>query len=138
MFQSIVMPNFFYGLSVYGASSSDLNNVEHFLDKCYERRYISRKLNIRELLERSDCRTFRKSLGTNSSLVKIPARSDFPTFVSATWIRESISCHSATEKQSDFNKPRTFISHDLSSLGFSDLAEVRAIFPRCEIDPTIL
>ena len=67
-----------------------------------------------------------------------PARSDFPTFVSATWIRESISCHSATEKQSDFTKPRTFISHDLSSLGFSDLVEVRDIFPRCEIDPIIL
>ena len=29
------------------------------------------------------------------------------------------------------------LSHDLSSLGFSDLAEVRAIFPRCEIDPVI-
>ena len=29
------------------------------------------------------------------------------------------------------------LSHDLSSLGFSDLAEVRAIFPRCEIDPII-
>ena len=27
LFQSIVMPNFLYGLSVYGASSSNLNNV---------------------------------------------------------------------------------------------------------------
>ena len=51
------MPNFLYGLSVYGASSSDLNNVQHFLYKCYKCRYILRKLNIRELLERSDCRT---------------------------------------------------------------------------------
>ena len=44
------------GLSVFGASSSDLNNVQHFLDGCYKRKYISRKLNIRKLLERSDCR----------------------------------------------------------------------------------
>ena len=54
------MPNFLYGLSVYGASSSDLNNVQNFLDRCYKRRYISRKLNIREFLERSDCRIFRR------------------------------------------------------------------------------
>ena len=80
MFQSLVMPNFFYGLSVYGASSSDLNNVEHFLDKCDNRRYISRKLNIRELLERSDCRTFRKSLGTNSALVKILPQRNFTSY----------------------------------------------------------
>ena len=80
MFQSIVMPNFFYGLSVYGASSSDLNNVEHFLDKCYKRRYISRKLNVRGLLERSDCRTFRKSLGTNSALVKILPQRNFTSY----------------------------------------------------------
>ena len=65
------MPNFLYGLSVYGASSSDLNNIQNFLDRCYKRRYISKKLNIRELLERSDCRIFRKAMRTNSPLVKI-------------------------------------------------------------------
>ena len=54
------MPNFLYGLSVYGASSSDKNNVQNFSDRCYKRRYISRKLNIREFLERSDCRIFRR------------------------------------------------------------------------------
>ena len=69
MFRSIVMANFLYVLSVYGASSSDLNNVHHFSGRCYKRRYISRKLNVRELLERSDCRIFRKALRTNSPLV---------------------------------------------------------------------
>ena len=49
---------------MFGASSSDLNNVQHFLDGCYKRKYISRKLDIRKLLERSDCRIFRKALGT--------------------------------------------------------------------------
>ena len=48
----IVCLIFFYGLLVYGASSSDVNNVQHFLDKCCKRWYISRELNIRELLER--------------------------------------------------------------------------------------
>ena len=50
-----VMPDFSYGLSVYGASSSDHNNVQHFSDRYCKSRYISRKLNVRELLERSDC-----------------------------------------------------------------------------------
>ena len=50
-----VMPDFLYGLSVYGASSSDHNNVQHFLDRYCKSRYISRKLNVKELLERSDC-----------------------------------------------------------------------------------
>ena len=80
VFQAIVMPNFFYCLSVFGASSSDLNNVQHFLDKCYKRRYISRKLNIRELLERSDCRIFRKALRTNSPLVKILPERNFTNY----------------------------------------------------------
>ena len=69
LFQSIVMAHFLYGLSVYGASSSDLNNIHHFSGKCYKRGYISRKLNVRELLERSDCRIFRKASRTNSPLV---------------------------------------------------------------------
>ena len=63
LFQSIVMPNFLYVfISVYGASSSDVNNVQHFLDRCYKRRNISRKFSIMELLERSDCGIFRKAL----------------------------------------------------------------------------
>ena len=41
----------------------------HFSGKCYKRGHISRKLNVRELLERSDCRIFRKALRTNSPLV---------------------------------------------------------------------
>ena len=74
MFQSIVMPNVLYG---FVASSSDLNNVQYFLDRCYKCRYISRKLNIRELLERSDCHIFRKALRTNSPLVKILPERNF-------------------------------------------------------------
>ena len=68
------MPNVLYG---FVASSSDLNNVQYFLDKRYKCRYISRKLNIRELLERSDCHIFRKALRTNSPLVKILPERNF-------------------------------------------------------------
>ena len=70
------------GLSVSGyvPSSSDLNSVQHFLDSCYKRRYISRKLNIRELLERSDCRIFRKALSTNSTLVTILPERNFTNY----------------------------------------------------------
>jgi len=42
LFQSIVMTDFLYGLSVYGASSFDLNKVHHFSGRCYKRRYISK------------------------------------------------------------------------------------------------
>ena len=80
LLQSIVMPNFLYGLSVNGASSSNLNNVQHFLNRYYKRRYISRKLNMRELLERSDCRIFRKALRTNSPLVKILPERNFTNY----------------------------------------------------------
>ena len=69
LFQSIVMANFVYGLSVYRASTFDLNNVHHFSGRCYKRRYMSRKLNASEFLERSDCRIFRRALRTNSPLV---------------------------------------------------------------------
>ena len=68
------MPNVLHG---FVASSSDLNNVQYFLDRCYKCRYISRKLNIRELLERSDCHIFRKALRTNSPLVKILPERNF-------------------------------------------------------------
>ena len=44
------MPNFYYGLSVYGASTAALNSIQRFLDRCYKRKYFSKKVDIRELL----------------------------------------------------------------------------------------
>ena len=38
LLQSIVMPNFLYGLSVNGASSSNLNNAQQFLSRYYKRK----------------------------------------------------------------------------------------------------
>ena len=60
-FQSIFMLSFFVWF--IGSTGPPLL---HFLDRCYKRRYISRKLNIRELLEKSDCGIFWQTLRTNS------------------------------------------------------------------------
>ena len=58
----------------------NLNNVHHFLDRCYKRRYISRKLNIRELLEGSDRPICRKALRTNSPPVKVLPQRNFTNY----------------------------------------------------------
>ena len=112
LFQSIVMPNFLYGLSVYGASSSDLNNVQHFLDRCYKSRYISRKLNVKELLERSDCRIFRKALRTNSPLVKILPETYFTNYA----LRKLYFYHPivATERLKSSYVNRLILSYDIN------------------------
>ena len=60
------MPNFNNGLSLYGASTAALNSIQHFLDRCYKSKYFSKKLDIRELLERGDIQIFRKASCKNS------------------------------------------------------------------------
>ena len=35
LFYSIVLPNITYGLSVYGASDTEINVLQQFLDRCY-------------------------------------------------------------------------------------------------------
>ena len=111
---SIVIPNFLYGLSVYGASSSNLNNVQHILDRCYKRRYISRKLNIEELLERSDCRIFRKALRTNSPRVKILPERNFATYA----LKKPCFYHPivARERFKSSYVSRLIFSYDINSL----------------------
>ena len=54
------MPNITYGLSVYGASKTELNNVQHFLVWCNKRRYISYHTEIKQLLNDQDRRIFTK------------------------------------------------------------------------------
>ena len=111
---NIVVPIFLYGLSVYGASSNDLNNVQHFLDRCYKRRYISRKLIIRELLERLDFHIFRKTLSTNSPLVKILPERNFTNYE----LRKLCFYHPivATERFKSSHVNRLIFSYDINSL----------------------
>ena len=71
---SIVLPNITYALSVYGASESELTMAQQFLDRCFKRRYISKKLEIGELLKVQDHRICRKV----SSIPNHPLRANFP------------------------------------------------------------
>jgi hypothetical protein len=54
LFKAIVLSKITYCLPVYGASEADLNVIRSFLKRCFKRRYISKPLNIRQLLEESD------------------------------------------------------------------------------------
>ena len=74
LFSSIVLPNITYVLSVYGASESELTIAQQFLDRCFKRRYISKKLEIGELLKVQDHRICRKV----SSIPNHPLRANFP------------------------------------------------------------
>ena len=74
LFSSIVLPNITYALSVYGASESELTIAQQFLDRCFKRRYTSKKLEIGELLKVQDHRICRKV----SSIPNHPLRANFP------------------------------------------------------------
>ena len=74
LFSSIVLPNITYALSVYGASESELTIAQQFLDRCFKRRYISKKLEIGELLKVQDHRICRKVF----SIPNHPLRANFP------------------------------------------------------------
>ena len=54
------MSNFIYVISVYGTSDSDLTVVQTFLDRCCKRHYISEKVDVRELLQRTDIKLYNK------------------------------------------------------------------------------
>ena len=51
--QNLVIPNLTYGLSVYGAVNPGLTTVWCFLDQCRKRRYISKAVNIYDLLKKT-------------------------------------------------------------------------------------
>ena len=61
-------------LYVYGASESELTIAQQFLDRCFKRRYISKKLEIGELLKVQDHRNCRKV----SCIPNHPLRANFP------------------------------------------------------------
>ena len=71
---TFVLPNITYALSVYGASETELTIAQQFLDRCFKRRYISKKLEIGELLKVQDHRFCRKV----SSIPNHPLRANFP------------------------------------------------------------
>ena len=50
LFSALVLPNFTYGLPVYGAVDSDLTVIQNFLDRGFKRKYTFKRMDIRELL----------------------------------------------------------------------------------------
>ena len=66
MFTSLVLPNFIYGLPVYGASAPDLNIVQNFLDRFHKRRFISYPVSFKDLLKKQDCKIFKKVTSINN------------------------------------------------------------------------
>ena len=60
LFNTIVLPNINYALSVYAASESDLTPVQCFLDRCFKRKYTSKPVSVYDFLERQDRKNFRE------------------------------------------------------------------------------
>ena len=60
LFNTIVLPNINYVLSVYVASDSDLTPVQCFLDRRFKRKYSSKPVTVYDFLERLDQKIFRK------------------------------------------------------------------------------
>ena len=54
LFNTIVLPNINYALSVYATSESDLTPVQCFLDRCFKRKYMSKTVSVYDFLERQD------------------------------------------------------------------------------------
>ena len=54
VFSALVLLNFTYGLPLYGVADSDLTVIKNFLDRCFKRKYTSKRMDIRELLEKAD------------------------------------------------------------------------------------
>ena len=59
LFSALVLPNFTYGLPVYGAVDSDLTVIQNVLDRCFKRKYTFKGMDIRELLEKTDKKLFK-------------------------------------------------------------------------------
>ena len=75
LFSVIVLPNFTYALLVYGASESDLTLIQNVLDRRVKRKYTSKPIKIRDLLEKADKKLFTcRSSDTERPLFPILSR----------------------------------------------------------------
>ena len=58
LFKTLVLPILTYGLAVYGASDSDLNVIQRFLDRCHKRHFTSQTVSIFNVLKQQDKSAF--------------------------------------------------------------------------------
>ena len=59
LFSALVLQNFIYGQPVYGTTDSDLTVIQNFMDRCFKRKYTSKRLDIQELLEMAEKKIFK-------------------------------------------------------------------------------
>ena len=64
-FKTLVVPILTYGLAVYGASDSDLNVIQRFLDRCHKRHFTSQTVSIFNLLEQQDNSAFKRAINNH-------------------------------------------------------------------------
>ena len=74
IFKSFVLLNFTYCLSVYGGTESDLNIIQHFLDRYHKRCFVSFPVSMTDLVHRQDCNI----LKAITSVDNHPLRSNLP------------------------------------------------------------
>ena len=72
LFRTLALTNFTFTLSIYGAVDSDLMIIQNFLDRCFKTKYISKRMDIRDLLEKTDRKLFKvRSVDSNCQLSNI-------------------------------------------------------------------
>ena len=72
LFKTLGLPILTYGLVVYGASDSDLNVIERFLDRCHKRHFTSQTVSIFNLLEQQDKSAFKRAINNHMLGAIIP------------------------------------------------------------------
>ena len=72
MSSTLVLPILTYGLAVYGASDSDLNVIQHFLDRCHKRHFTSQTVSFFNLLEQQDKSAFKRAIDNHMLGAIIP------------------------------------------------------------------
>ena len=72
LFKTLVLPILTNGLAVYGASDSDLNVIQRFLDRCHKRHFTSQTVSIFNLLEQQDKSTFKRAFNNHMLGAIIP------------------------------------------------------------------
>ena len=65
LFKTLVLPILTYGLAVYGASDSDLNVIQRFLDRCHKRHFTSQTVSTFNLLEQQDKSAFKRAINNH-------------------------------------------------------------------------
>ena len=68
LFTSLILPNFIYGLPVYGASEPNLNVIQNFLDVIRAVLFFYPVfILIKDLLKTQDCKIFKKVTSINNN-----------------------------------------------------------------------